>query len=298
MPKGLGASRWATAPDTIDTYRVSKPRHRRRSYPTLPISSPPTPTPLEEPIPLRKRSRRRRRRAASREAEAVQSASLPSQHSSESTPIQTLKRTPNHRASPQTELSRFLKIVTRLNWKLPFLKQGYSLAKDTNGKTQQQKEACEIQFKLDFHEFYMLLERAIVHLMGVYGIAVDGQQRMDGRHRYHANVLATLEDANNPLSGVFGTPEVSGQLATAKELRNRWKDADEYDGKIRPVPLSSYNLETIVQTILGAIDQAHGLASEYVSKGGEEMQDAEGEGDASGREDWDFMVDAMDWEAV
>ncbi|KAI0139510.1 hypothetical protein F4776DRAFT_592360 [Hypoxylon sp. NC0597] len=223
------------------------------------------------------------------------------------------------RLSPEQEYSRLLKIIARLNWKLPFLKQGYSIAVDCVGKEQAQIEACEVQFKLDFHEFYMLIERALVRLMAIFGIIikgngilVDGNFKMNENpankmsqdaaerpihHWYHANVLTALEDPKNPLNTIFGTPEVRKQLLRAKDLRNRWKNIDEAEPeKFKPPPLSAYNLEQIVQTILTAIEHAHEVAAEYIRKNGGEP--ANGTSEAASQQDWEFMVDAMDWETV
>ncbi|KAI1499728.1 hypothetical protein F5X99DRAFT_388809 [Biscogniauxia marginata] len=226
----------------------------------------------------------------------------------------------NGRPSPEQELSRFLKIVARLNWKLPFLNQGYNTAIERAGKTQQEVEANEIHFKLDFHEYYMLIERALVHLMGIYGIAIYGMSGMENgnadslkagvprerisQHRYHANVLAALEDTSNPLHQIFGDPDVRKQLSRAKDLRNRWKYADDPSEPKRfmPAPLEAYNLEQILQTIFAAFDQAFIVADGHV------RQNAQGGANEGGpvspadwtteAGDWEFMVDAMDWEAV
>ncbi|KAI1637540.1 hypothetical protein F4809DRAFT_604095 [Biscogniauxia mediterranea] len=226
----------------------------------------------------------------------------------------------NGSPSPEQELSRFLKIVARLNWKLPFLNQGYNTAVERAGKTQQEVEANEIHFKLDFHEYYMLIERALVHLMGIYGIAVHGMGGMGNgnadnlkvggrrericQHQYHANVLAALEDPSNPLHQIFGDPDVRKQLARAKDLRNRWKYADDPNEpqKFMPAPLEAYNLEQILQTIFAAFDRAFIVADAFVrqkAKGGVNeggpVSPADWTTEAS---DWEFMVDAMDWEAV
>ncbi|KAI0884166.1 uncharacterized protein GGS22DRAFT_165013 [Annulohypoxylon maeteangense] len=222
------------------------------------------------------------------------------------------------RPLPEQEFSRFLKIVARLNWKLPFLKMGYSMAKEVTDKEQSQIQACETQFKLDFHEFYMLIERALVRLMGIFGVIVrrngiiiDGVIRMNNakdessdqntvedskerpiQHFYHKNVLTALQDPKNPLYSIFGKPEVRTQLSRAKDLRNRWKNIDEADPiNFAPLSLSSYNLEVIMQTILTAIEEAHIVAVEYLRKRGNKPIEAK-------EDDWEFMVDAMDWEAV
>lgn len=148
--------------------------------------------------------------------------------------------------SPTLELVRFTRIVRRLKWKLPFLGEGYALAVNRIGRDRSQADEAELMFKLDFFEFYALVERALVHLLGVFGIRISGalQPRAGSNtfgedrsnatspeasglryHAYHENVLSALDDVNNPLHRVLGTGEVRRQLSRAKELRNRWKTA-------------------------------------------------------------------------
>ncbi|KAK4460710.1 hypothetical protein QBC42DRAFT_205280 [Cladorrhinum samala] len=71
-----------------------------------------------------------------------------------------------------SELSRFKKIIHRLQWKTQFLDAGYRLAVDRLGKPAPDAAAREMMFKLDFFEYYMLIERALVHLLGVFGMSV------------------------------------------------------------------------------------------------------------------------------
>ncbi|XXH00034.1 hypothetical protein Hte_006375 [Hypoxylon texense] len=201
-----------------------------------------------------------------------------------------------------------MKISARMRWKLPFLNEGYTKASETFGKSKSEIEASEIQFKLDFHEFYMLLERALIRLMAIFQITINGTSwlfgtpdgltglaasRHSGRqHRFHANVLAALEDNRNPLSGIFRAPEVHEQLARAKELRNRWKHIDEVQPEpVAPPPLASYNLDQMVTIILSAIERAYDLAVNYIRENG-------GDPTSDSSQNWDFMVDAMDWEKV
>ncbi|KAH9909885.1 hypothetical protein F4778DRAFT_713252 [Xylariomycetidae sp. FL2044] len=246
----------------------------------------------------------------------------------------------NAQPSPEQELSRFLKIVARLNWKMPFLNHGYGIATDRVGKTQQQIDANEIHFKIDFHEFYMLLERALVHLMAVYGVVVEAQygfsqnlhnnnghpvQQPNGggsggagagplQHRYHANVLQALTNPANPLHEILGVGEAFQQLSRAKDLRNRWKYADDpaEPSRFMPAPLEAYNLETILQTIFAAFEQAYLVTERHVREGLSLQANGNGYGGDAGavegpvsaadwttdQEDWGFMVEAMDWEAV
>ncbi|KAL2795148.1 hypothetical protein BJX66DRAFT_172663 [Aspergillus keveii] len=228
---------------------------------------------------------------------------------------------PSGLLSPAAELSRFMKIVARLKWKLPFLAEGYRLATlpPETGIDFDIAQA-EIMFKLDFHEYYALLERALVHLLGVFGIAVSGVPKNAGwagsgsglaSHRYHANVLDALDAKSSPLRSVLGSGsgERFTQLKRAKELRNRWKTADLsqeekereeasfYSARAQKVmPLESYDLEKILTVIFEGLEDAYRLAETYAA---EHDTASNGRGEAAGADmDWDFIVDAMDWEAV
>ncbi|KAK4127998.1 hypothetical protein N657DRAFT_564589 [Parathielavia appendiculata] len=268
-------------------------------------------------------------------------------------------------ASAPHELARYKKIIRRLQWKLPFLAQGYRLAVDRVGADLAVVYEAELMFKLDFFEYYMLIERALVHLLGVFGVEIPrgyttttttrphadthvknknakglaGSVWADGNgqrtHRYHANVLAALDQEENPLHGVLGTGEVRVQLGRAKDLRNRWKTAgDEHDHhhnhhhharegsptkrhegamperewRTRKVaaPLDSYRLEHMLEVIFRGFDEALSIAEAYVKVGplewGAEPDADMLEVDWAAAEDdedqWDFMVEAMDWEAV
>ncbi|CEJ57664.1 hypothetical protein PMG11_06350 [Penicillium brasilianum] len=203
---------------------------------------------------------------------------------------------------PAEELARFMKIVSRLRWKLPFLAEAYRLA------TSHGNPEAEIMFKIDFFEYYALLERAIVHLLAVFNITVSSARgrayNNAGLHRYHANVLAALEEETSPLTPVLGSGRAFEQLRQAKELRNRWKTADMTRDQVSrdPVgdrdvvrPLESYDLEGILSAIFAGLEEGFVRAREHVAlcrRVGEDVEDG-------GREEgWEFMVDAMDWEAV
>ncbi|KAJ5781242.1 hypothetical protein N7457_006402 [Penicillium paradoxum] len=217
---------------------------------------------------------------------------------------------------PAEELSRFMKIVARLRWKLPFLAEGYRLA--TLGISEvisaEDVAHAEIMFKIDFHEYYALLERAIVHLLAVFNISVSsspreplnngtGIGRPAGMHRYHANVLEALREQSTPLSPVLGGGPVYLQLQKAKELRNRWKTADmtseerEKQGERKDVlALASFDFEGIISDIFGGLEESYIRAKEHVDKC--IRPDETTEHGLNSEADWGFMVDAMDWEAV
>jgi len=126
---------------------------------------------------------------------------------------------------------------------------------------------AERQFKIDFYEFYALLERGLVCLLGVWGIVItstactttrasstleepaqdptaissQGSKSPNGTesiigdsrtfhgaaHRFHANVLAALDHPSNPLHAVLGTGDVRAYIGVAKEFRNKWKDVEQ-----------------------------------------------------------------------
>lgn len=264
--------------------------------------------------------------------------------------------------SSAAELMRYAKIVRRLKWKLPYLAHGYRQATlrgadaDADADAVHGRTEAELMFKLDFFEYYMLLERALVHLLGVFGIAISrdfaerhlrmmleeqrqqdiarygggggGSRRREASpwkntssHRYHANVLEALDNAENPLHEALGTGEVRRQLGRAKDLRNRWKNVDDVEDATAngigngngngnnfqtakaktATPLESYDLERILETIFEGFDKAFAVAERHVL---EEQQAAANGGSAvamdwgSEEQQWEFMVDAMDWEAV
>ncbi|KAJ5555789.1 hypothetical protein N7535_008221 [Penicillium sp. DV-2018c] len=214
---------------------------------------------------------------------------------------------------PAEELARFMKIVARLRWKLPFLAEGYRLATLEVGDFVSAEDVAhaEIMFKIDFHEYYALLERAIVHLLAVFNISVNsspqGRMGNGGRpsviHRYHANVLEALREQSTPLSPILGGGNVYLQLQRAKELRNRWKTADltaeerEKQGERKDVAtLASFDFESIISDIFGGLEESYVRAKDHVDKC-IRPDDIDGRG-ADTEADWGFMVDAMDWEAV
>ncbi|KAH8652201.1 hypothetical protein BX600DRAFT_89594 [Xylariales sp. PMI_506] len=347
MP-GLSESRWASP--TLRTWPHKVPS-------SLPQRAPPS-----EPQPQRLAPPPSTTSAATTRSPSPAAVSVSSVASSTSAPASLHKSYTN----AQRELSRYLKLVARLKWKLPFLAEGYRIATDRAGRPREDIAAHEIHFKIDFYEYYMHIERALVHLMGVYGIKVTGlmdsvhsggsnpnnNNNGNGRggsggggsnhqHRYHANVLAALDRADNPLHEVLGKGEVRRQLARAKELRNRWKNGGESDGddadglqqqqqqqrqdadgnappprrKYTPAPLEAYNLEMILASIFHGFDQSHLIAETYLqqlgaglSAGAATVAVAPGGSTAAQHDlemdwdveddDWGFMVDAMDWEAV
>lgn len=94
-------------------------------------------------------------------------------------------------------------------------------------------------------------------------------------------------------------------------MRNRWKNADDPEallaaklpnGPRATRPLKDYDLEWILGTIFTGFDQSFQIAEQYVN---EVRKLAIARGLAGGvdapngqPEEWEFITDAMDWEAV
>jgi hypothetical protein len=122
---------------------------------------------------------------------------------------------------------------------------------------------ADAQFRIDFFEFYVLLERCLLHLLNSVGIRVSAghasgegnedattlgqeQQRniignrnvFRSTHAFHANLLSALNDESprNPLHSTLGSGRVKDYIGLAKELRNSWKD----DSVVPPDALEGY----------------------------------------------------------
>lgn len=144
------------------------------------------------------------------------------------------------------------------------------------------KKQAESMFKVDFFEFYALLERYITLSLSILGVSISAsaprtnvnalrfltnpdfaRSRIEASHQYHANLLEALDDSSNPLHNALGTQDVRIQLGLAKDYRNRWKDADEKltqwasEEEIRRrVNLGDLELEKMLQIILSGCDHA------------------------------------------
>ncbi|PYH48056.1 uncharacterized protein BP01DRAFT_353934 [Aspergillus saccharolyticus JOP 1030-1] len=267
-------------------------------------------------------------------AHLARSAPDPKPESSPSPTRKSVAKRPIRSLSAAGEnLSRYRRIRVRMEWKLRYLVDGYRQATETDAPAERVAVA-EQMFKLDFYEYYSYLERGIVHLLLVFDIRISRDARPSGRswadeveqeangggqgqqqqqHRYHANVLEALRDVESPFYEVLGSGERFVQLQKAKELRNRWKYADmtpaerERDPqtwrasykawKDALIPLQSYDFDTIFVQILMGLTEAAEIAQQRV----EEVSRAAGQEDSGSESDpdeWDFLVDAMDWEAV
>ncbi|EFY92053.1 hypothetical protein MAC_02001 [Metarhizium acridum CQMa 102] len=231
----------------------------------------------------------------------TRSRSLPPPMSGFAAPSATSTSTPGPRTTTTTitcpsrvkSFHRFAQAYRRVRWKCIDLGNSYGRALDPVDREFTVADA-EINFKIDFHEFYAWVEKAIVLLLLVFGTSVKrGSSRYAGNsssHEYHHNVLKALEEQGNPLYGILGSGDVRKALSEAKRLRNKWKDAS---GDKETPPLKMYNLHWIVTEILEGLKEAYLLAEKEV-----EVDLNNGDGDGMAVEyEWEWMVDSMDWEA-
>jgi hypothetical protein len=149
-----------------------------------------------------------------------------------------------------------------------------------------QKQASSM-FKVDFFEFYTLLERYITDCLAIFGVSVSAsipRQNFNAlryetnpdlhrtqpmaSHAFHANLLEALDDEKCPLAGSLGLQDVRVQLGIAKEYRNAWKDADSKASILNgdshaKMQLQDLQLEKMLRNIIGGCDLAHGVVQEH-----------------------------------
>jgi hypothetical protein len=195
------------------------------------------------------------------------------------------------------------------------------------------KKQAEAMFKLDFFEFYVLLERYITVSLAIVGIDVSGaapatninalryltnsdlhRTRPLASHAFHANLLDALDDENCPLHESFGVQDIRIQLGLAKDFRNAWKNADERviaskwhaeNGAARKsITLSDSELELMLRALITGSDHAHAVVQAYTSsqpKGGFSNRDYQAQSYPSGNQNanasdmpFEYMDDAME----
>ncbi|RGP78478.1 transcription factor [Fusarium longipes] len=269
--RGLGGSIWATGGRS----------RLQESVPPARASSQPSSRPTKPP--------------PSRPAQPAQPAQPPLP--SASAPLASSVTTSTRLTSSQA-LHRFEQACHRLRWKYVDLQNSYQRALHPD-KFGFPVADAERNFKVDFHEFYVWIEQAIVLLLLVFDISVPHTQRKFGeRHTYHEDVINALEELSCPLFDVLGRGETNMALRKAKELRNRWKDAS--DGKETP-PLKMYDLTWVVGQILTGLEAGHGIGAKKVdedSRGRSWADDFDDEMVVAGDNEWEWMVEPMDWESV
>jgi hypothetical protein len=180
-------------------------------------------------------------------------------------------------------------------------------------------------FKVDFFEFYTLLERYITTCLTIVGVQISGaapqtnvnalryitnpelaRTRPIASHAFHANLLEALDDEKCPLHASFGIHNVRVELGLTKDFRNAWKDADgriiasKWDDKSKNITLHDSQLETMLRTLLSGCEHAHGVVQQYSPSTGFTSRDfqpqAHGYNDHIGSDDTplEYMDDAME----
>ncbi|OJD28705.1 fungal specific transcription protein [Diplodia corticola] len=250
-------------------------------------------------------------------------ASLTRRTSPTSTPTPLPSRQQHNNTDQLTKLKR---LIDRLSWKshtLLFtqsvaLQSGEALSHhhsttgstgSTTGSTGAAAYAPHAQpttmFKLDFFEYYALLERILVLFLGVFrvplppssshnigGGKIDGSGTATGStrttggwaHRYHESVLEALEGTAagtatgagvgaEALGAALGNGEVMAALRRAKGFRNRWKDADEQvvvpAWEWQREEVEGLRLRELLGVVLGALERAYRAAEGRVGGEGE-----------------------------
>ncbi|KAL6920906.1 hypothetical protein ACHAPO_009526 [Fusarium lateritium] len=285
---GLKGSIWATGgrsrlQNPIPSARASS-QPSSRPTPPPPSASAPLPSSISTPAPL---------------SDSISPPAPLKGSISATTPLPSSISSSTRLTSSQA-FHRFEQACQRLQWRFIDLKNSYerALHPEKFGFT---VGDAERNFKVDFHEFYVWIEQAIVLLLLVFDIGIPHQRFAGGRkqqHRYHEEVINALEEVSCPLYKALGSGEVNMALRKAKELRNRWKDAGE--GKETP-PLKMYDLTWLVGQILAGLEVGYSIGAKKVEKDNQGRSWADDFDDEMGMavdDEWDWMVDPMEWESV
>ncbi|RMZ73637.1 fungal specific transcription factor [Pyrenophora seminiperda CCB06] len=211
---------------------------------------------------------------------------------------------------------RVTRLLGRLRWKAEMLWVSYmrtmeiiqatAAAQQHQDQSQHDKHTmgsgtsstqAETMFKIDFFEFYTLLERYMTDCLALFGISVSAavtprqnfnalryevhpelhRTRPLASHAFHANLLEALDNAEGPLAGSLGEVRVRAQLGRAKEFRNAWKDVStgqrngngngNAGGEGKAVlQLQDLGLQDMLQEILWGCEEAERVVQAYDNK--------------------------------
>lgn len=187
----------------------------------------------------------------------------------------------------------FEQTLHRLRWKLIDLSYSYhrTVTPSESGFTFQ---SAGHNFKLDFHEFYGLIEEAIFNLLHVFRVPVycgtlkPKENIVSGEiynwlsQSYRPNVLEALNESRS-LHDVLGTGDVSQALRKARQLSSRWFGRE--DAKVLPSDMNE--LKWILIEIMGGLEAVCVIAEN-------EIETPLGKGRQVKVES--CRVDMMDWE--
>lgn len=170
--------------------------------------------------------------------------------------------------------------------------RNYNATHTSHGDADFQKTNAEAMFKVDFFEFYTLLERYITTCLSVFGVNISGsapqtnvnalryitnpdlqRTRPMASHAFHANLLEALDNEKGPLYAAFGIQHVRVELGVAKDFRNAWKNADERmiaskwdaenDRVQKNITLTDAQLEQMLRALIAGAEHAHGLVQAH-----------------------------------
>ncbi|KAL6707617.1 hypothetical protein ACN47E_003967 [Coniothyrium glycines] len=232
---------------------------------------------------------------------------------------------------------RAARLLGRVRWKAELLMVSYFRTMEIVRSSEQHNhilesgatsKQAESMFKVDFFEFYTLLERFITDCLAVLDFRISAaapvnvnflryvtnpdlhRTRPLATHAFHANLLEAIDDTNCPLHTTLGIQEVRVQLGIAKDFRNAWKDADSstvkksgVDHDPRDVKLQDLQLETMLRAIIMGCDQAHAIVQTHTDRStngiGLTSRDFEAQLCASGHVEstdtpFEYMDDAME----
>jgi len=236
------------------------------------------------------------------------------------TPAETLAQSRDEKVKQEKE--KVTRLLGRLRWKAELLMASYFKALEIvravdaqqNGHSgldsasvssdgvlsRAQKDAnilkkqAENMFKVDFFEFYTLLERYITTCLAILGTNVSGsapqtninalryitnpdlhRTRPLASHAFHANLLEALDDEKCPLHAAFGVQHVRVELGLAKDFRNAWKDADERmiaskwdeenDRSRKNITLTDSQLGQMLHALIVGSEHAHSVVQEHTN---------------------------------
>lgn len=242
---------------------------------------------------------------------------IPSRHATPTPSATTSHASPAPPASSSSasaDLNKLKRLIDRLSWKSHTLLYTQHVALTSPVATASAAAAPSSMFKLDFFEYYTLLERILVLLLARFRVPVPAatlgatDSKGSWGHRYHESVLEAIEKPGTPVSEALGGAEVRAALRRAKGFRNRWKDADEQvvpAWECQREDILELRLEELVEVVLGALERVYRVAEQGAAAGGESNGTAAAQ---SGQGTWGeqgqqgFVVDEdmedAPWEAV
>ncbi|KAH9869352.1 hypothetical protein IAQ61_006558 [Plenodomus lingam] len=255
------------------------------------------------------------------------------------TPAETLAQSKAEKLSKEKE--RATRLLFRIRWKAELLMVSYyrtmeivqaELQNNNNHETLHAMQSgatskqAESMFKVDFFEWYTLLERYMTDCLAVFGFSVSASaprinvnalryitnpSRQMASHAFHANLLEALDDEKCPLHASLGVQEVRVQLGLAKDYRNAWKGADEKaalpsktdteEEARKNIPLQDLQLEPMLRTIILGCEQAHGVVQAYSHTNGNNLTSRDFQSQMYGHtsmeaddQPFEYMDDAME----